>query len=511
MKMRFLLLLFGFLVACSTPGLKDQNGLSMAPGAPEMADLQNNTKASDNNKDLNDNETDMRNLPQDLNARVTTWMEYFQGKGRPHMQKYLARSSKYLPRMREILKSHGLPEDLVYIALIESGFSHKALSRASAVGYWQFIRGTGRRYGLLQNYYIDERRDFEESTEAAALYLKGLYNLFGSWYLAIASYNVGENRIKRLVMQHYTRDFWELAEKNHLPRETTNYVPKFLAARLIAKHPRKYGFENVDWEAPLDYKEIPLNNKGVDLKKMAANLGIPTQELYDLNPSYKRGIIPARKTDYKLRVPSTIVDEKIDKSLQASLSKISVNVADAGGETYRIRRGDTLGHIARRHRTSVQALREANNLTRRAVLYPGKKIIIPPSNYRASAKTPEPAKAEPIGNGERQYVVQEGDNLYTIAKRFGVSLSDIKKRNQLGRRSLLNIGKVLVIPAPAGSRDDQSSMIDKVAQQIVHVVRAGDNLYGIARRYNTTIKALTEANNLSRRARLNVGRELLIP
>ena len=420
--------------------------MSMAPGTPEMAELQNNTKAPNVEKDLNDNESDMKNLPADINERVTTWIEYFQGKGRPHMQRYLARSSKYLPRMKEILKEQGLPEDLVYIALIESGFNSKAYSRARAVGFWQFIRGTGRRYGLEQNYYIDERRDFEKSTEAASLYLKGLYNLFGSWYLAIASYNVGENRIKNLVMKHYTRDFWELAAQKRLPRETTNYVPKFLAARMIAKHPRKYGFENVDWHVPLDYKEIPIKNKGVNLASMAKNLGLPKQDLYDLNPSYKRGIIPKRSKEAKLRVPSYIVDDKINNALQASLSKVTLNVATGAAENYRIRRGDTLSHIARRFGTSVRDLRVANNFSRRTVLYPGKKIIIP-ARYAKSKKS---GKKPVLKSGEKTYIVRAGDNLYNIAKRFGVSLSKIKKRNNIGRRSLLSIGSILVIPAVGG-------------------------------------------------------------
>jgi membrane-bound lytic murein transglycosylase D len=440
------LLAFGLLISgCASTQKQENVALNMAPGSPEMARLQEKSTLGPSSGDLNDNESDMQNLPEDMNEKVTQWIEYFQGRGRPHMQKYLSRSSRYLPRMKEILKSHGLPEDLVYIALIESGFNSSAHSSARAVGYWQFIRDTGRRYGLEQNYYIDERRDFEASTEAAAKYLKALYNLFGSWYLAIASYNVGENRIKNLVMKHYTRDFWELAKQKHLPRETQNYVPKFLAARLIAKHPQKYGFENVDWRAPLDYKEIEVNNKGVNLKKMAQHLGIPKAELFALNPSFKKGIIPKRKLNSKLRVPSYFVDEKIQWALNQSISKVTMTAATGADRNYRIRRGDTLSHIARRFNTSIRDLREANNLSRRSILYPGKKIIIPGSTRRSVAKSS--SGAVNLQKGERSYTVREGDNLYTIAKRFNVSLSGIKKRNRLGRRSLLNIGKVLVIPA----------------------------------------------------------------
>lgn len=488
-----------FVGACASTQTQDR-AAEKAPTDQEVAQAPGTPSPE---KDLNDNETDMQRLPAELNEKVTKWMEYFQGKGRPHMERYLSRSSRYLPKMKEILKSHGLPEDLVYIALIESGFNSKALSRANAVGYWQFIRGTGRRYGLTQNYYIDERRDFIESTEAAAKYLKALYSVFGSWYLAIASYNVGENRIKNLVMKYYTRDFWELASKKALPRETQNYVPKFLAARLIAKHPEKYGFDSVVYEPPLDFKEIVVENKGVNLKTMAKELGVDKKELYGLNPAFKRGVIPKRKSKSILRVPNYIEDTKIVAALEKSKSKVTMSVVDAGDVSYRIRRGDTLSHIAQRYGTSIRAIREANNLSRRATLYPGKRIIVP-TGRRISARGSSSKKVT-LKSGEKKYVVREGDNLYTISKKFNVSLAKIKRRNNLGRRSLLNIGKVLVIPG------QPTRVTQSVADRVIHIVRKGDTLYEIAQRYGTTISELTKVNNMSRRARLSIGKKLVIP
>ncbi|MCB0378125.1 MAG: LysM peptidoglycan-binding domain-containing protein [Bdellovibrionales bacterium] len=436
-------------VSCSHRAEKSVSNHSFIPGVTPIEPLQSlgaeNTQAQPqgHHGDLNDNETDMQNLPSELNERVTQWLEYFQGRGRPHMERYLSRSSRYLPKMKEIMNKHGLPEDLVYIALIESGFNSKALSRARAVGYWQFIGGTGRRYGLTQNYYVDERRDFIDSTEAAAKYLKALYNLFGSWYLAIASYNVGENRVKNLVMKYYTRNFWELAQKGRLPHETTNYVPKFLAARLIAKHPEKYGFDNVVYEPPLDFKEVALE-KGIHLDKFAKHIGVSLPVLKGLNPAYKRGVIPKREGGAIVRVPTSIEDKDILVALQKSYSNAEMHVIAAGaGHNYRIQRGDTLSHIAQKFGTSIAALREANDLGRRSTLYPGKKLIIPTGRRVASSsKTKIVTKA-----GERTYKVRRGDNLYTIAKRFGVSIAQIKKRNKLGRKSLLSIGKVLVIPS----------------------------------------------------------------
>ncbi|HVK60718.1 MAG TPA: lytic transglycosylase domain-containing protein, partial [Bdellovibrionales bacterium] len=218
------------LGACAT--LKTSGGRPGQSNDPEMA----KTPATPST-DLSDSGSDLEAIPLEVNKNVLQWIDYFQGRGRPHMERYLQRSTRYMPIMKKILRDNGLPEDLIYIALIESGFSSTAHSSASAVGYWQFIRGTGKHYNLKIDGYVDERRDFVKSTQAAAEYFKGLYSLFGAWYLAIASYNVGENRVKSLVMKNHTRDFWKLARENRLPDETTNYVPKFLAARLIAKDP----------------------------------------------------------------------------------------------------------------------------------------------------------------------------------------------------------------------------------------------------------------------------------
>lgn len=530
MKKYTLLLISLVVFGCATTEDKEAAADSQPPTAEETAAIQNTSQPAAKESDLNDNETDMRNLPLEMNEKVTQWIEYFQGRGREHMVRHLARSSRYLPKMKDILKSHGLPEDLAYIALIESGFNATALSKANAVGYWQFIRGTGKRYGLQQNYYVDDRRDFIESTDAAANYLKALYNLFGSWYLAIASYNVGENRIKNVVMKHYTRNFWEIAQKGGLPPETTNYVPKFLAARLIAKHPEKYGFDDVVYEPPLDFKEFTLNGKGVNIKKMAENLGVNYAELSNLNPAYKRGLIPKGQANAKLRVPTQVDDAAVIAALDKSDSKITVDVIASGdGESYVIRRGDTLSHIAQRFGTSIRAIRDANNMVSRTVLYPGKKILVPTGRTITSTESkalsthnpPSGAAAEAaitLSTGEQKYVVQEGDSLYTIAQKFNVQMERIKDRNNLGRKSLINIDTVLVIPAREGSTGGEyppGSSVERamstVANQMVHIVRQGETLFEIAQKYNTTIAVLTQANNLSRRTELAIGHKLVIP
>jgi len=188
-------------------------------------------------------------IPHHYNSHVQKWLDYFQSKrGAVHMQTYLERSTKYIPTMKKILRENGMPEDLVYIALIESGFGSSAKSHAGAVGYWQFIAPTGRRYGLQINSLLDERKDPFKSTLAAVKYFRSLYNVFGNWYFAFAAYNGGENRMFRVLMKHDSRDFWTIAEtKKMLPKETANYIPKFIAARMIAKNPEKYGFTKLDF------------------------------------------------------------------------------------------------------------------------------------------------------------------------------------------------------------------------------------------------------------------------
>jgi len=436
--------------AATEVGLSDEDKERIknedASEAAELAEQVPQEKSS--SSDL-ESTSDIGSIPEVYNQKVNQWIDYFQGRGRGHMRHYLSRSSRYLPKMKEILRKEGLPEDLVYIALIESGFSPKATSSANAVGYWQFIRGTGRRYGLRQNSYVDERRDFIHSTTAAAKYMKALYNLFGSWFLAISSYNVGENRIKRMVMKHYTRDFWELARNGYLPKETQNYVPKFLAARLIAKHPEKYGFDDVVYEPPLDFKEIAFGT-GINLRSFANHMGISLSEVKGLNPAYLKNVIPFQKGGTVVRVPSHLDDNQVLAALNKSKSAEQVKMVVAGStRSYRIRRGDTLSHIAQRFGTSIRTLRRVNKLGRRSVLYPGKKLKIPTGRFFGSEKSI--AKNVNSASGDRKHRVRSGDNLYNIAQKYNSSISSIRKRNQMGRRSLIKAGQTLIIP----SRDEQ--------------------------------------------------------
>jgi membrane-bound lytic murein transglycosylase D len=222
-----------------------------------------------------------------MNPRVAGFIKFYQSTGRKQFTIWLARSERYIPMMRKVLKSHGLPTDLVYLAMIESGFNPRAYSRSRASGPWQFISGTGRKYGLKMNYWVDERRDPEKSTVAAARYLKDLYDQFDSWHLATAAYNCGEGKMARAIKRYKTEDFWKLSRHRYLKKETRLYVPQIIAAAIIAKEPEKYGFNNIQYQDPLDYEGQAVPG-GVTLKNIAKASGCSEQILRELNPELRQ-------------------------------------------------------------------------------------------------------------------------------------------------------------------------------------------------------------------------------
>jgi membrane-bound lytic murein transglycosylase D len=241
-------------------------------------------------------------IPVTYNYKVSKWIRYYQGDGRKWFRKWLERSHRYIPQIQKVLEERGLPRDLAYIPMIESGFSAHAKSTAKAVGYWQFIEPTAKRYGLKTNWWLDERRDFKKSTVAAANYLSDLYKMFDSWYLVAAGYNSGENRVMRATVKYSTRDFWRLAELKALPDETINYVPKLIAAMIIAKSPHLYGFRDIQGFEPYDFEYFFVPG-GTDLQGLARHLGVNAEALTQLNPELVHGFVPATVINHRIRVP----------------------------------------------------------------------------------------------------------------------------------------------------------------------------------------------------------------
>jgi membrane-bound lytic murein transglycosylase D len=309
-------------------------------------------------------------IPIVINERVKQFIGYFQTTIRHKFVTWLGRSEKYIPFMRNILREHGLPEDLVYMALIESGFDPHAYSRAKAVGLWQFISPTGKRYGLRQNWWIDERRDPEKSTIAAARYLGDLYGMFTCWHLAAAGYNAGENKIVKAIKRYRTDDFWKLTKHQFLKRETKDYVPLMIAAAVVAKDPDQYGFTDVEYESPLKYEKAKVPAL-TDLSHVAKACETSLEEIKDLNPELRRGVTPPNETAYEIKIPfgkSGLFVENLEA--MQPLEKFPF-------KTHLVKKGQTLKGIAKTYRVDLEPLLEINRLTKTSRVSKGQTLLIP--------------------------------------------------------------------------------------------------------------------------------------
>ncbi len=284
---------------------------------------------------------------------------------------WLSRSGKYLEIMKEILVDKGLPEELVYLPLIESGFNVNARSPAKAVGPWQFIESTAKRYGLIVDWWRDERKDPIKSTIAAANYLNDLYKMFGDWSLALAAYNAGEGRISRAVNKLGENDYWSLLNTKYIPKETRNYVPKYIAAITIAKQPENFGFNDLKEYEPIKYEEVVIPSPtDIDLIAKCADTDLAT--IKDLNPELKRWSTPMNVREYIIRIPA---DKK-----EVFLSNFEKIQADKrfSYDIYLTQKGDTAQKIAKKTKFSTKVLYEMNGTEIFKNLKPGTKIMIPP-------------------------------------------------------------------------------------------------------------------------------------
>ncbi|MGH7773206.1 MAG: transglycosylase SLT domain-containing protein [Candidatus Binatia bacterium] len=309
-------------------------------------------------------------IPLVENNRVLYFVNFFSGRLRGFFERALARSGRYVPMMTTILREEGLPEELVYLSLIESGFSPYAYSKAKAMGPWQFIRGTGLRYGLKINGWVDERKDPIKSTRAAAAYLKDLHLQFGEWFLAAAAYNAGERKVEKAISRSRTNDFWHLSQKTHLKSETRNYVPKFIAATLIASTPEKYGFGDVIYEPPMEYDEVSIK-KPLRLQTIAELASTTVAAIKELNPALLRNSTPPSENGFMLRVPAGR-GETFSQAYELLPDSAAVKVI-----THTVRKGETLVTIAKKYRQQVSQLMELNNLKSRRIQV-GQDLIIMP-------------------------------------------------------------------------------------------------------------------------------------
>ena len=361
------------------------------------------------------------------NDRVEYWIRFLRTRNHDRTRLWLERSGRYAPMIRRELRARKMPEDLVYLALIESGFSPRAYSRAHAVGIWQFIAPTGRRYGLEISPYVDERRDPIAATRAVLDYLQDLYRRFGSWYLAAAAYNTGENRVERILRQRaggargHDSLFWKIDQ--YLPRETRDYVPLMLAAGHIAKQPEKYGFRNLRYHAPLEFETVQVPGS-VSLAAAAKAAEVSADVVRELNPHLVRGMTPPGRT-WTLRIPKGRRDV-----FARNFSRMPPDERLAMAH-HTVRRGETLSHIAVRYGTTVDALRAANGWIDPRRLRVGQRLRVPASRRVQAASV------------ARVHRVRRGDTLWALSRRYGVSVNQLRAWNGLGRSDRIIPGQRL--------------------------------------------------------------------
>ncbi|MGH7476776.1 MAG: LysM peptidoglycan-binding domain-containing protein [Longimicrobiales bacterium] len=381
-------------------------------------------------------------LPVTRNERVDFWIDFLAGRNAEKTHLWLERLGRYGPMIQEQLRERGMPEDLVYLAMIESGLSPRAYSHAHASGMWQFIAETGKRYGLQVSAYVDERRDPVKATGAALDYLTELHDRFGSWYLAAASYNTGENRVGRIMRQTFGREqgtdaaFWRIDQQ--LPRETRDYVPLMLAAGFIGKDPAKHGFEGLELQEPLRYEEVIVPG-AVPLSTVAVAAGTDEETVADLNPHLVRSMTPPG-AGYPVRVPhghGLTFAQNFERVYAEAKQEAPLTLA-----AHTVRRGETLSGLAVRYGTTVVAIQQANGGLNPRALRAGQQLRIPTAVGGEVIAAAGESSAEAA-----RYRVRSGDSLWTIARRHGVSVRELQSWNGLGRTSRILPGQTLRIGA----------------------------------------------------------------
>jgi peptidoglycan lytic transglycosylase D len=433
-------------------------------------------------------------IPLVMNKHVQLEINHFTKNGEKSF--FIAaykRSGKYRPYIVSALKAAGMPVELSWLPLIESGFKVNALSRARALGLWQFIPSTGYKFGLNRDKYIDERIDPVKSTQAAITYLKELHQIFGDWSTVLAAYNCGEGQVLKVIRSqniNYLDNFWDLYER--LPRETARYVPRFMAALFIIKNPEKYGLDTITVDEPLKYETVTVS-KQIHLKNIAKEIDVPEETLRELNPELRYQILP--QDEYVLKVP-------LEKSnvLLANLDKIPVSYPPQPAYVYhRISPGESLSTIARRYHSSIRKIMYANNLSRSSYIVAGKKLKIPRRGtmpYRPKIDRSKDLTLPSV------HVVNRGDSLWNIAERYGTTTNKIQSLNNL-QTTQLHIGQVLKMP---GYENEKI----KVGDLKVYRVKRGDSPFDIAQLHNMPLKRFLRINLLTPNSTIYPGQKLFI-
>ena len=437
-------------------------------------------------------------IPMVLNEQVVRYVEYFSHPHKEFFAASLARSGRYVEIFQTVFEQAGIPQDLVFMAHVESAFKTNAYSRSRAKGIFQFIAATGRRYGLRIDSWVDERSDPEKSAHAAAAYLKDLYGMFGDWYLALAAYNAGEGKIQRSLAATRKSDFWSLASTRSLRAETRNYVPAILAATLIAKQPEKFGFD-VQPESFVASDVVSIEGQ-TDLRILARLADIDPETLRQLNPQLRRGVTP----------PGATTDVRVPQGLGAVVGHAYATLPTADRlvlARHQVAKGESLAAIAHRYGVTSAAISNANRLGKNASMRSGQELIIP-------AVVAEASDFDDSRTGAVRYRVRRGDTLSSIARHYRTSPLAIAGASGIRVQSSLSVGQRLTIPAK-GTRVRASvatAHADRAAEPrpVVHTVRAGETLYRIADQYQVTVNQICALNSINADGVLYPGTRLKI-
>lgn len=401
-------------------------------------------------------------IPVVFNDATKKWINYFTGRGRDLFKRYAERSGRYAPVLSKILHDQGLPRDLIFLSMAESGFQNHARSWAKAVGAWQFMPYTGKRFGLNIDFFTDERRDPLKATVAASMYLRDLNEMFDSWELAMAAYNAGEGKIKRAIRRYGTKSFWKIRQGRYLKSETKNYVPKIMALAIIGKNLKAFGFEDVEFHRALDFQEITVPGN-TDLYNVAEVLGMEFDEVKKYNPELIRWQTPPHEKEYVLRVP--VGKKEIWENFE---NKEAVVAKDY--KTYQLKGYASLYHVGRKFKIPTNVLAEINNLDPKKRLFPKTVVYLPFRNdhtkkhslYADLYEKPRRSiirrrryknfisigmrRGQKIANPKEFYIVKKGDTLWNISRVTGVNINTlIRSNSQIVKRRQILPGDKLAI------------------------------------------------------------------